>query len=193
MARNKEFDVDTVLGKAMTVFWRQGYEMTSMQDLVNHMGIHKRSMYDTFGDKHKLFMKVMDRYAENMQTKIDQRIQSLHSAKEAIRLLFEMTVTKDESEPEGCLIVNTAVELSIHDPEAADMVNDSLLNTEKTLQELVRHGQENGEISGTLDAAALSEYLNNALVGLCVMVKTTPDTAKLKRIIDTTLTALERS
>jgi TetR/AcrR family transcriptional repressor of nem operon len=47
MARSKEFDIDTVLGKAMTIFWQQGYEKTSMQDLVSGMGIHKRSMYDT--------------------------------------------------------------------------------------------------------------------------------------------------
>lgn len=57
MARSKEFDIDDVLLKAMTIFWQQGYEKTSMQDLVTGMGIHKRSMYDTFGDKHTLYIK----------------------------------------------------------------------------------------------------------------------------------------
>ena len=66
MARSKEFDVDEVLLKAMHLFWDQGYENTSMQDLVKGMGIHKRSLYDTFGDKHTLFMKVLDRYAGSL-------------------------------------------------------------------------------------------------------------------------------
>lgn len=191
MARNKEFDIDTVLGKAMDVFWRQGYEKTSMQDLVSHMGIHKRSMYDTFGDKHKLYMKVMDRYAEMMKSNTEARIQSQPSTKKAIRKMFEVVILKEDSEPKGCLLVNTAVELSVHDPEAADKVRDSFFNTEQTLEKLVRQGQEAGEIASTLDGAVLSEYLNNALIGLRVMVKTTRDKVKLGRIIETTLSILD--
>ncbi|WP_379131771.1 TetR/AcrR family transcriptional regulator [Paenibacillus sp. sgz500958] len=191
MARSKEFDVDTVLGKAMEVFWRQGYEKTSMQDLVHHMGIHKRSMYDTFGDKHKLYMQVMDRYKETMQHVMEHRTQNQSSAKSAIRQLFEVTIHKAESEPKGCLIVNTAVELSQHDPEAADKVADSLLDTENLLRILIRKGQESGEFSQDLDEALVSEYLNNALVGLRVMVKTTRDTSKLNRIMETTLSILD--
>jgi len=191
VARNKEFDIDNVLSKAMTVFWRQGYELTSMQDLVNHMGIHKRSMYDTFGDKHRLFMKVLDRYADIVESKMDQRIQSLPSAIEGIRLLFEMSLNKQESDPAGCLLVNTAVELSLRDPEAADKVNERFEHTEKILQNLIKHGQETGEISSALDADALSEYFNNALIGFRVKVKVKPDLFKLNRIIDTTLSILK--
>ncbi|MEJ1318421.1 helix-turn-helix domain-containing protein [Latilactobacillus sakei] len=51
--RTKEFETTAVLDKAMLVFWRQGYEQTSMQNLVDEMGIHRRSIYDTFGDKHQ--------------------------------------------------------------------------------------------------------------------------------------------
>ena len=54
MARTKEFDEQVVLTKAMNLFWEQGYEKTSMQELVDRMGIHRRSIYDTFGDKHQL-------------------------------------------------------------------------------------------------------------------------------------------
>ena len=55
MARSKEFEENEVLDKAMKLFWEQGYEKTSMTDLVEHMGIHRRSLYDTFGDKHHCF------------------------------------------------------------------------------------------------------------------------------------------
>ena len=46
----------------MRLFWERGYEKTSMQDLVERMGVHKRSMYDTFGDKHSLYLRSLDRY-----------------------------------------------------------------------------------------------------------------------------------
>lgn len=64
MARTKEFDEDAVLLKAVRLFWEQGYEKTSMTDLVNHMGVHKRSLYDTFGDKHSLYIKTLNRYTQ---------------------------------------------------------------------------------------------------------------------------------
>ena len=70
MGRNKEFDETVVLRKAMELFLEQGYEKTSMNDLVEHMGIHRRSLYDTFGDKHALFMRTLDVFGEYMQGKL---------------------------------------------------------------------------------------------------------------------------
>ena len=62
MTRSKEFVESEVLLKAMHLFWEKGYEKSSLQDLVQHMGVHRRSMYDTFGDKHSLFMKTLELY-----------------------------------------------------------------------------------------------------------------------------------
>ena len=62
MARSKEFNEEEALDKAMEIFWKQGYEKTSIQDLVDQMGIHRRSLYDTFGDKHSLFVQTLERY-----------------------------------------------------------------------------------------------------------------------------------
>ena len=62
MARPKEFDRTQALDKAMHLFWQQGYEATSMQDLCNHMGINRGSLYDTYGNKHSLFLEGIQRY-----------------------------------------------------------------------------------------------------------------------------------
>lgn len=94
MARSKEFDEKEALRRAMELFWQQGYEKTSMQDLVNHMGVHRRSIYDTFGDKHTLFMKALERYDEIVETQIDTQVKQLGSVKKAIRRLFEMVITQ---------------------------------------------------------------------------------------------------
>ncbi|KWX80752.1 TetR family transcriptional regulator [Paenibacillus riograndensis] len=191
MARSKEFDVDNVLGKAMNVFWQQGYEKTSMQDLVAGMGIHKRSMYDTFGDKHSLYIKSMERFAEMTASRMEGRVEGVDSAKEAIRRLFDMIIHKQDTDPAGCLLVNSAVELANHDPETTSRVNDAFLNAERLLEQLITRGQASGEIAEHHRAADLAVFLHNALVGLRVMVKINPDRSKLQRIADTTLAVLD--
>ncbi|AJY73512.1 TetR/AcrR family transcriptional regulator [Paenibacillus beijingensis] len=191
MARNKEFDVDTVLRKAMHLFWSQGYEKTSMKDLVEAMGVHKRSMYDTFGDKHALFMQALERYGEMVGASIEARIQDLPSAKRAIRSIFEMAISESDVRPQGCLIVNTACELALLDTEAAAKVNEVFAKTERLLCELVAHGQRTGEIPAHYDAAKLSYYLFNSLTGLRVLVKTTDNREKLESIVDLTLAILD--
>jgi TetR/AcrR family transcriptional regulator, transcriptional repressor for nem operon len=191
MARNKEFDENEVLRKAMELFWIQGYEKTSMQDLVKYMGIHRRSLYDTFGDKHTLFIKALDYYNEIITTRIENEVSQQHSVKDAIKQLFNMIIVRDKQQLVGCLTVNTAVELSLHDEQAAEKVTESFSMTELLLNNLVQKGQTAGEISKHLDAKKTSEFLHNSLVGLRVMTKTTDDTEKLNNIIDMTLSVLD--
>lgn len=162
-----------------------------MQDLVTGMGIHKRSMYDTFGDKHTLYMKVLERYAGTVSGKMESKVEGLSSAKKAIRLLFEAIAYNNGPEPKGCLLVNTAVELAVHDPEAAARVKDAFLDTEHLLERLLRQGQESGELTRSFDPSDMAAYLHNALVGLRVLVKTEPDAGRLQTIIDLTLKSLD--
>jgi len=192
MARKKEFDEDAALLKAMELFWEQGYEKTSMQELVSHMGIHKGSMYDTFGDKHSLYLKSLKRYIEMLDQSVMQRMADTRSAKEAITVLFETTIHQKEELPYGCFIVNTAVELAKHDAEAIEMVHLRWSHTEKLIHDLIVQGQQSGEFSKTLNAEGLSSYLLNALIGLRVMVKTICDKEKLNQIVEINLSVLDR-
>jgi TetR/AcrR family transcriptional regulator, transcriptional repressor for nem operon len=90
----------------MQIFWEQGYEKTSMTDLVKHMGIHRRSLYDTFGDKHTLFLMALDRYDSKINASLARRVKSSKTAMEPysqhingdfrkmIRLLFFLALLK---------------------------------------------------------------------------------------------------
>ncbi|GLX70371.1 TetR/AcrR family transcriptional regulator [Paenibacillus glycanilyticus] len=191
MARSKEFDEDAVLLKAMKLFWAQGYEKTSMQDLVEHMGIHRRSIYDTFGDKQALYVLALQRYGDTVWKSIEQRVHASHSAKAAIRSLLEAAIEPDEGRPSGCLLVNTAVELALHKPQLEAYVSDSWSHTEELIRDLIIKGQQTGELSADLNAELLAAYFNNALTGLRVMVKTQYHREKLQLIIDTTLSILD--
>lgn len=191
MARNREYDENEVLRKAMKLFWKQGYEKTSMQDLVTHMGIHRRSLYAAFGDKHTLFMKALERYSEIVENKIEAQVKPLDSVKQAIRRLFEMAIQTNEHEPIGCLSVNTAVELSLHDEAATAEVVESFDKTENLLFELLLRGQKSGEVSDYHDAKKLALFFHNSIVGLRVLAKTTDDKQKLESIIDMTMSILD--
>jgi len=92
MARPKEFDCDVVLDKAMALFWRQGYEATSIQDLVTHMGINRQSLYDTFGSKRQLYLAVMDRYIDRVVSRRLTVVNASSAATGAIRQFFSDVV-----------------------------------------------------------------------------------------------------
>jgi TetR/AcrR family transcriptional regulator, transcriptional repressor for nem operon len=191
MARKKEFDEDAALLKAMGLFWEKGYEKTSMQELVTHMGVHKGSMYDTFGDKQSLYMKTLKRYSTMLEQMIKDRLKDTGSAKDAIRVLFETAIQQQEGLPQGCFIVNTAVELAEHDSEAINWVHLRWTNTEQLIHDLIVEGQQSGEFSKTLNADELSYYFLNALIGLRVMVKTISNRDKLRQIIQMNLSVLD--
>lgn len=191
MARHKEFDEAKVLQKAMVLFWRNGYEKTSMQDLVDYMNIHRRSIYDTFGDKQTLFLRALQLFEEIVYKRMEQQIKPINSVKLAIRRLFEMAIHSEEGKPPGCFIVNTAVELTLHDEEIADRINKSFSKTESFIYELLLQGQKNGEISNQLDIEKSSQFIHNSFIGVRVLAKTTNDKEKLNNIIDSTLSVLD--
>ena len=190
MARSKEFEVNEVLDKAIQLFWAQGYEKTSMHELVNFMGIHRRSIYDTFGDKHALFMKALERYEAKQANKIKLLVEKRKQIKELIRELFE-SILRNEGGPLGCFLVNSGVELGVLDPDVASLVDESYSRTEELLTKLVLEGQQTGEIKANFDPKIISHYLMNAWLGLRTLVKTTTDQQKLKNIIDMTLSVLD--
>ncbi|WP_342043802.1 TetR/AcrR family transcriptional regulator [Bacillus sp. OTU2372] len=191
MARHKEFDEAKVLRKAMVLFWRNGYEKTSMQDLVDYMNIHRRSIYDTFGDKQTLFLRALQLFEEIIEKRMEQQIKPIKPVKLAIRRLFEMVVFSNEEKPPGCLIVNTAVELTLHDQEIADRISKSFSKAESFIYELLLRGQISGEISDQLDIEKLAQTIHNSLIGIRVLAKTTKDKKKLQNIIDSTLAVLD--
>jgi TetR/AcrR family transcriptional regulator, transcriptional repressor for nem operon len=191
MARHKEFDEAEVLQKAMVLFWRNGYEKTSMQDLVDYMKIHRRSIYDTFGDKQTLFLRALQLFEEIIEKRMEQQIKPINSVKLAIRRLFEMAVLSDEEKPPGCLIVNTAVELTLHDQEVADRISKSFSKAESFIYELLLQGQISGEISDQLDIEKSAQFIHNSFIGVRVLAKTTKDKEKLQNIIDSTLKVLD--
>ena len=191
MARSKEFNEEEALDKAMEVFWRQGYEKTSIQDLVDQMGIHRRSLYDTFGDKHSLFVQTLERYESLIAAQIRKQITEEMTTVESIRKIFALAVYSDNTNPKGCLMVNTAVELSLLDNEVSQRIKSAFKQNENLIADLLIRGQARGEVASSFDINELARYILNALIGVRVLVKTTSDPQEFESTIDLTLSILK--
>lgn len=187
MGRNKEFNEKVVLEKAMSAFWEKGYEHTTMENLVEHMGIHRRSIYDTFGDKHDLFMRSLDLYQAIIENKIKTAVSQQTGIKEQLRAIFTLAFTNNHC---GCLIVNTATELSTIDTVVGEKIEYFFEHEENQLFHLLLLAQENKEISEDVDVTALTYALHNALVGIRVLSKTTTNIEKLNIITEQTLATI---
>ncbi|KAF1299427.1 TetR family transcriptional regulator [Enterococcus sp. JM4C] len=190
MARTKEFDEVAVLDKAVRIFWRKGYEKTSIQDLVDGMGIHRRSIYDTFGDKHALFLRSLTRYSSELEQSIATSVSADLSIKEKFTHLFSLVLSENTDVPRGCLIVNSATELALLDEEVAAIVQKQFDKTENFFYKLLVDAQANGELQTKQSLKDLAAYLHNAWVGLRVLAKTTNDQEKLQSIITVTLAVI---
>lgn len=186
MGRQKEFDTQEVLDRAMGLFWENGYEATSIQDLVDTMGIHRRSIYDTFGDKHNLFVLSLNRYAEMITHKIEARLSVSISGYDRLKSLFSIVLSA-ETNMAGCMIVNSATELSYTNPIVAKEVQDYFDRELKLISDILVKAQKEEQLALGTDIQALAYYLHNALVGIRVLSKTTNDSKKLNTIIDQTL------
>ncbi|WP_406106865.1 TetR/AcrR family transcriptional regulator [Streptomyces sp. NBC_01003] len=183
MARTKEFDPDAALQSALELFWRRGYEATSMADLVAHLGIGRASIYATFGNKHELYLKAMDRYAESADAVILADLSAGGPALPAVRGLvrrFAAEATADERRLTGCFVTNTATELAPHDTAAARRVERSWEHIETLLHATLTRARAQGELPADRDPRALARLLLVLMQGMRVVGKASPDPARVR-------------
>ncbi len=193
MARPKEFDREEVLEKAMTTFWRYGYEGTSMQNLVESMGINRGSLYDTFGDKRALFNFAIAHYENTRMKDLVACLKVPGASKPAIVALFNSLVEQSNREPKncGCFVTNTAIELCPQDEDTAKRIRADLSNIATAFKKTLINAREKGEISNEGDLDAISQYLTSSMQGLRVMVKVNQEPEFLKNIVRVILLVLK--
>ena len=192
MARTKEFDPDSALRAALHLFWRKGYEATSMQDLVDELGIGRASIYATFGNKHELYLRAVDRYSEEIAGRSGSSLARSGSALAAVRELVESFAEEALNDPDrkGCLITNTAIECLPQDELAAARVDTGLNGLESAIAGALFRAQGQGELGPDKDPRGLARFLVTVLQGIRVIAKR-PDRQRLRDTVDYALTLLD--
>ena len=184
MPWEKQFRTDEALSKAMHAFWARGYDATSMQDLVTSMGINRASIYATFGDKRSLFIKALRAYDERHRAAFLERLRQQHPGKAAIVKAFDEVIASalKTGSRDGCLLVNTALELSPHDEAIADIVSAGLHQVETFFRDMIKAGQALGEIRVSVDAEQTAQALLSLFIGLRVLTRSRPEKTLFKSI-----------
>jgi TetR/AcrR family transcriptional repressor of nem operon len=193
MPKTKQFDEIEVLKKAKEVFWLKGYNGTSMDDLVQATGLSRSSIYDTFGDKHGLFLKSLNQYCCSQQGSLEQQCSKTESPKKRIRSIFDSTI-KDiliDKSRKGCLLINVSMELSAVDKDVAAVSLANMEGMEQIFSTLVKEGQTKGEISKKFTPKALARHLFSSLMGLRVSGVYRPDVDSLRETAKLALSILD--
>jgi len=194
MSRVKEFDVGEACDSALTLFRRQGYEATSVSDLVAHLGVAKASLYATFGTKHDLYVAALKRYAERTDARVMAQLSEPGSGVAAVRRLFASYTTEilaDDTRM-GCFVVNAAIELLPHDPEVARVVERSWDTLEVALTMALERAKAQDELPAGSDPATLARFLLTVLQGLRVLDKGTDAASRVNAAVSQALRLLIR-
>ncbi|WP_439490256.1 TetR/AcrR family transcriptional regulator, partial [Algoriphagus sp.] len=175
-------------------FWEKGYNATSAQDLVNALGISRSSLYDTYGDKHSLFVRALKRYRQERIDPVLQAVDTTEDVEEYVKFFFGFIKTEalGEDTPLGCFLVNSAVEMAPVDPEIAAIANGIMKDTEDALCKAITKGQDLGIYSSHYDARSLAKFVFNSVNGLRVTVKFDVDKKMYEDIVNVTLSVLKK-
>jgi TetR/AcrR family transcriptional regulator, transcriptional repressor for nem operon len=192
MARPKEFETERVLDKALEVFWNRGYCATSVQDLVDGMGINRQSIYDTFGDKHALYLLTLEHYIDEQAKLLISLLSQPGSVKNNLRQAFEDAANNlaCDKNRKGCMVVNSTIELAPHDKAIAELITKNFHLREDIFYQALERGKQQGEFNQT-DLRAIARFLNSSLQGLAISAKAGVTQAVLLDIANLTLKILD--
>lgn len=193
MPRKKEFDEFEVLHRAMEIFWQKGYEATSVQDLVEQMGINRGSLYGTFSDKRALFLAAIQYYDQTVITGVVRVLHDESSPRKAI-VDYIRSVAQccaDDRDRQGCFLTNSAVEVAPHDTEAEQRLTASLERIEAAFLDALIEARKRGEIRTRRDLRDVARFLTSSLQGLRVMARVNPNRDALMAVADIMISVLD--
>lgn len=192
MPWEKQFDIEGGLDKAMQVFWAHGYEATSIQDLVDSMGINRGSLYGTYGDKRELFLAALHRYDETIRRQTLADLEKKFKPRQAIRGLFEAFAepASGQRPARGCFLTNCALELAPHDVEVRKIIANAQKQTEAFFERMIKKGKASGEIAKEIRAINAARGLLASLLGMIVLTRSRPEKALIRSIIDDAMNQL---
>lgn len=171
LGRPLEFDPQEALDAAMHQFWNQGYNATSLQDLLTCMELSKSSFYQTFLSKEDLFLNCIKYYCEQRAKELEDKLATSSSGIKYIYLVFNSIVENSDNTHNGCLLVNTVNEFGQRNKNVSKRVKNSLKIFENIFKKALLKAQDKKEISKNINFNTYAFYLVSSLCGLQTMIK----------------------
>jgi AcrR family transcriptional regulator len=190
MGRARAFDTDEALERAMTTFWRKGYEGTSLSDLTAAMGISRPSLYAAYGNKEELFRKVLERYGEGPSS-YERDALAQPTGREVAESLLRgaADVQTDPDTPAGCLAVLGSTYCAEDSSPIGKILIASRLAGHAAIRERFERAQAAGDLPTTADPQALTHYIGAVVCGMAVLAASGATRKELERVIELTMRA----
>ena len=192
MARPRTFDRTHALSRALDVFWDKGFEATSMQDLVDAMGIGRASLYAAFGSKEELFGEALDLYSQQTVTAFLDPIDRPGPLRRVLGdFLRSLVENQCAAGHRSCLMIKSALMTSCSDEETRSRVADFSKRLEAALYARLRRARDDGEVDPDRNLRSLARSLANTVQGLAVTSAMRRDRKVMLDVVRETLTALD--
>jgi TetR/AcrR family transcriptional regulator, transcriptional repressor for nem operon len=167
MARPRKFDEYQVVRASRDLFWSQGYAGTSLDDLGEATGLGRGSLYNTFGDKHTIFLRSLDDYCTEASDGVRAQLRDPEvAAYDRLVAHVEAITASTAAERRGCLMAKSAAELSATDPDVTKQVKRTLDAWLRELTATISEAQRDGDIDPEVDPRALASLLLAVLRGI---------------------------
>jgi AcrR family transcriptional regulator len=189
--RPREFDLDEALDRALTVFWRKGYEGTSLLDLTRAMQINRPSLYAAFGNKESLFRKAIDRYVEGPACHVRESLAE-PTARQVAKKLWHGTIelVAEPGNPRGCFLVQSALACG----DEADTLRKEMAKRRAQGQSLLRRRFEqavsDGDLPADINAEDLARFVSTVSHGISVQAAGGASRNELAKVAEIALRAL---
>ncbi|HBR1235571.1 MULTISPECIES: TetR/AcrR family transcriptional regulator [Klebsiella] len=168
MARHKEFDRDTALDSAISIFREHGFEGTSTGMLVKAMGIGRQSLYDTFGDKWQLYQSALQRYSVAETMEHTDALKKGPRAIDGIRAVLDRVV---ESAGDACLGVNSICEFGRSKPELVKIQDTAAHVLRIRLSQAIEEARLEGNVSDDVNPDEAASFLIASIAGIRIAAR----------------------
>ncbi len=176
MVAVRQFDADEALDRIMEAFWREGYQATSIDDLVAATGLKRGSLYAAFGDKEAMFLAAYQRYLAAHETPLLDLLDG-PDVREAIRAVFDRVLAEldDPTKPPGCLIANSVAEAAGRADAIEHAVRRSFARAETAYYKRLLQALGEGQLQPESDPLALARFFAATQRTLALMHRLTGD------------------
>ena len=188
--RPRQFDANKALEAALLLFWRRGYEGTSLSALSEAMGINMPSLYAAFGSKEELFRKALDLYLQKPASYLPNALKeptAHRAAKKLFRGAIEMVMHPQH--PDGCLLVHGALAAGPDADWVRKELNARRASAELVIRRRFEQAIKDGDLARNVNAAKLARYVATVIWGMSVQAAGGATRAQLKSIADQALKA----